>query len=86
MGDRPTNQSANQVTTPRLSREQRWGVASTVLASFFLGWAPILGKFAYRGGVTPFTLAAFRTVVAALFLWLVFILFGDARFLSRGVV
>ena len=45
------------------------------MASFFLGWAPILGKFAYRGGVTPFMLAAFRTVVAALLLWLVFILF-----------
>jgi drug/metabolite transporter (DMT)-like permease len=45
------------------------------LASFFLGWAPILGKFAYRGGVTPFTLAALRTVVAALLLWLVFVLF-----------
>jgi drug/metabolite transporter (DMT)-like permease len=59
----------------RLSREQRWGVASTIAASFFLGWAPVLGKFAYRGGVAPFTLAAFRTVVAALLLWLVFILF-----------
>ncbi len=75
MDDRPTDKSTNQPITPRLSREQRWGVASTVLASFFLGWAPILGKFAYRGGVTPFTLAAFRTIVAALFLWAVFILF-----------
>ena len=53
----------------RLSREQRQGVASTVTASFFLGWAPVLGKLAYRGGVTPFTLAAFRTVVAAGLIW-----------------
>jgi drug/metabolite transporter (DMT)-like permease len=59
----------------RLSREQRWGVASTILASFFLGWAPILGKLAYRGGVAPFTLAALRTIVAALLLWLAFLLF-----------
>ena len=58
-----------------LSREQRWGVVSTVMASFFLGWAPILGKLAYAGGVTPFTLAAFRTLVAVLLLWLPFVLF-----------
>jgi drug/metabolite transporter (DMT)-like permease len=46
---------------------------STVLASFFLGWAPILGKLAYRVGVTPFTLVAFRTLVAALLIWLAFL-------------
>ncbi len=59
----------------RLSREQRRGVVSTLMASFFLGWAPILGKLAYRGGVAPFTLAAFRTLVAALLLWLAFAFF-----------
>lgn len=46
-----------------------------VLASFFLGWAPILGKLAYAGGVTPYTLVALRTLVAALLLWLVFVFF-----------
>jgi drug/metabolite transporter (DMT)-like permease len=75
MDKRWVARSADQPARPRLSREQRWGVANTILASFFLGWAPILGKFAYRGGVTPFTLAALRTVVAALLLWLVFVLF-----------
>lgn len=75
MNNQHTVQRINEPTTPRLSREQRWGVVSTILASLFLSWAPILGKFAYRGGVTPFTLAAFRTVVAAMLLWLVFILF-----------
>jgi len=45
------------------------------MASFFLGWAPILGKLAYRGGVMPFTLAAIRTSVAALLLWLAFLFF-----------
>ena len=59
----------------RLSPEQRQGVVSTVMASFFLGWAPILGKLAYLGGVMPFTLAAIRTMVAALLLWLAFMLF-----------
>ncbi len=58
-----------------LSREQRQGVAATVVASFFLGWAPILGKMAYAYGVTPYTLVAFRTVVAALLLWLAFVIF-----------
>jgi drug/metabolite transporter (DMT)-like permease len=59
----------------RLSREQRLGIANTVLASFFLGWAPILGKIAYADAVTPFTLVAFRTILAALLVWVVFVLF-----------
>ena len=53
-----------------LSLDQRRGIVSTVLASFFLGWAPVLGKLAYRGGVAPFTLVACRTLMAALLLWL----------------
>jgi drug/metabolite transporter (DMT)-like permease len=57
-----------------MSREQRWGILCTGLASFFLGWAPILGKLALRSGVTPFTLVAFRTLVAALLIWLVFLI------------
>jgi drug/metabolite transporter (DMT)-like permease len=64
-----------QYRLPRLSREQRKGMLNTVMASFFLGWAPIFGKLAYRGGVAPFTLAALRTVMAALLLWLFFVLF-----------
>ena len=59
----------DDVEMNRLSQEHRQGVISTVLASFFLGWAPILGKFAYRAGVAPFTLVAFRTLLAALILW-----------------
>lgn len=71
-----------------LTREQRWGMVSTVAASFFLGWAPILGKLAYRGGVTPFTLVAFRTLVAALLIWLAFLFFWRRRILIswRGLV
>ncbi|HHN94226.1 MAG TPA: DMT family transporter [Anaerolineae bacterium] len=57
-----------------LSREQRKGIISTVAASFFLGWAPILGKLAYQGGVAPFTLAAFRTAAAAALIWLAFLI------------
>lgn len=58
-----------------LSHKQRQGVMATIIASFFLGWAPILGKLAYTGGVTPYTLVAFRTVAAALLIWLAFVLF-----------
>jgi drug/metabolite transporter (DMT)-like permease len=58
-----------------MSRGQFWGVVSTLLASFFLGWAPILGKMAYQRGITPFTLVTFRTVVAAMMLWLIFLIF-----------
>ncbi len=61
--------------TIKLSREQRWGVVSMILASFFLSWAPILGKLAYRSGVAPFTLAAIRTIVAASLLWATFLIF-----------
>lgn len=58
-----------------LSREKRLGVLSTLTSSFLLGWAPVLGKMAYAGGAEPFTLVAFRTAIAALFLWIVFLLF-----------
>ncbi|MGD8966555.1 MAG: DMT family transporter [Anaerolineae bacterium] len=56
----------------QLSKEKRLGVLSTVLSSFFLSWAPILGKMAYAGGATPFTVVSFRTAAAALLLWLIF--------------
>jgi drug/metabolite transporter (DMT)-like permease len=59
----------------RLSHKQRWGITYTILASFFLGWAPILGKIAYSDDVTPYTLVAFRTIAAALLLWTIFPLF-----------
>jgi len=54
------------------------GMVSAALASFFLGWAPILGKLAYRGGGQPFTVAAIRTLVAVLLLWLFYLLFWRA--------
>jgi len=58
----------------RIDKRKRAGVVSTILSSFFLGWAPILGKMAYGGGATPFTVVALRTAVAALLLWCVFLL------------
>ncbi|MEA3309930.1 MAG: DMT family transporter [Chloroflexota bacterium] len=50
------------------------GISSGLLASFLLGWAPILGKLAYRAGVDSITLAALRTIVAALLLLISYLL------------
>jgi len=57
------------------ARRRTMGVYSGVLASFLLGWAPILGKMAYHAGVASLTLASIRTVVAALFLFVAYLLF-----------
>ncbi len=45
------------------------GAQHALLASFFLGWAPVLGKLAYGEGVEPYTLATVRTLVAIALLW-----------------
>ena len=39
----------------------------------FLGMAPVLGKLAINGGAEPFTVAAIRTLIAALALWAVYL-------------
>lgn len=65
------------------SRGRVPGISSGLAASFLLGWAPILGKFAYRANVDPLTLAALRTAVAALFLWVVYLLFWRKRMVLR---
>lgn len=49
-------------------------MTSAALASFFLGWAPILGKLAYEGGVAPYTLTALRMLVAVGLMWGVYLL------------
>lgn len=59
------------------------GVYSGLLAAFLLGWAPILGKFAYKAQVSPTTLAVSRTIVAAIFLWVVYLLFWRERIFIR---
>ncbi len=55
------------------------GITSGLLSAFMLGWAPILGKFAYQAKVNPMTLAALRSGVAAVFLWLVYLIFWRKR-------
>ena len=58
-------------TTEQLEKQHTAGVYNGLLAAFLLGWAPILGKFAYKAQVTPINLAVYRAIVAALFLWLI---------------
>ena len=45
-----------------------------LLSPLFLGMAPVLGKLAYLGGSDPFTVAALRTTLAAVALWVVYLL------------
>ncbi len=46
------------------------------LSPLFLGMSPVLGKLAYMGGSDPFTVAAVRTVLAAVILWTLYLLFA----------
>lgn len=48
----------------------------TLLATpILLGVAPIFGKYAINAGATPFAVAAIRSVLAALILWVVYLIF-----------
>jgi drug/metabolite transporter (DMT)-like permease len=51
------------------------GTAFTLLSTVFFGMAPIFGKLAYRAHVGPFTLVSLRTVIAAIVLWLLYLVF-----------
>ena len=57
-------------------RAQQRGIAAALLSAVFLGSAPIFGKQAYAADMTPIALAAWRTLVAAAGLWLVYALIG----------
>jgi drug/metabolite transporter (DMT)-like permease len=51
------------------------GIAAAFLTPLFLGVAPIFGKLAMRAGADPFSVAAFRTVVAVAICWIGYALF-----------
>jgi len=50
-------------------------VAAAILTPVFLGVAPIFGKMALTAGADSFTVAALRTVVAVVLLWVVYLMF-----------
>lgn len=51
------------------------GVTASLLSPIFLGMAPVLGKFALAGGAEPFTVAALRTGMVVVLLWVGYFLF-----------
>jgi drug/metabolite transporter (DMT)-like permease len=55
-------------------------MAAALLTPMFMGLTPIFGKLAIRSGLDAYTLAALRTCLAALFLW-VFFLFFSRRYI-----
>ncbi|MHB8625073.1 MAG: DMT family transporter [Aggregatilineales bacterium] len=65
---------ADPIVSSASHKRSRWSESLTpvLLSPLFLGMAPILGKMAYAGGSDPFTLAALRTTLAALILWVVY--------------
>lgn len=56
-------------------RSNLQGAMAGLLTPLFLGVAPIFGKLAINAGADSFTVAAWRTVIAVFFLWLVYALF-----------
>ena len=58
-----------------LQSERERGMLAALLSTVCFGLAPIFGKLAYRAAVTPFTLAALRTVIAAALLWAFYLVF-----------
>jgi drug/metabolite transporter (DMT)-like permease len=58
-----------------VSENWQQGIAWALLSPLFLGTIPILAKLAYLAGVDVLTLVAFRTLFAALFLWLAALIF-----------
>lgn len=58
-----------------MMRPNARGVIAAFLTPLFLGMAPIFGKLAINAGSDSFTVAAWRTIIAVVFLWLIYILF-----------
>jgi drug/metabolite transporter (DMT)-like permease len=72
-----------QVGRYQLDRDQVLGVGAALLSAVFLGWAPIFGKLAYGEGMTPFTVVAVRTLLAAALLWAFYVVFWRSYILIK---
>jgi drug/metabolite transporter (DMT)-like permease len=51
------------------------GISSALASALFLGLAPVFGKQAINSGFSPFAVVAFRTVLAAILLLLIVVIF-----------
>lgn len=52
-----------------------YGFIAALITPILMGIAPIFGKLAIHAGVDPYTLAAIRTCMAALLLWMIYLAF-----------
>ncbi|MAT98023.1 MAG: hypothetical protein CL608_12830 [Anaerolineaceae bacterium] len=71
----PTEKEPEETSAQASSQQWSLGLLWGLLSPLFLGIVPILAKVAYAAGVNVLTVVAFRTVIAAVFLWLGMLLF-----------
>jgi drug/metabolite transporter (DMT)-like permease len=73
----PKDTDDETVVSTNQLHQQQWnlGLLWGLLSPLFLGIVPVLAKVAYAAGVNVLTVVAFRTVIAALFLWAGMLLF-----------
>lgn len=58
-----------------MEHQKRTDIMFSFMSPVFLGMAPLFGKLAYQSGSDPFTVAAIRTVIAAVILWVLYAIF-----------
>ncbi len=71
----PSNKEHQEATTHASGQQWHLGLLWGLLSPIFLGLVPILAKVAYAAGVNVLTVVAFRTVIAAVLIWLGMLLF-----------
>ena len=57
------------------SQERNSGLIAALMTAVLMGSTPIFGKLAIHSGFDPFTLSALRTTLAAVTLWIIYLLF-----------
>jgi drug/metabolite transporter (DMT)-like permease len=66
----PTDSPPTNKSTPTTHQQWQQGLVWALLSPLFLGFIPILAKIAYTAGRDVLTVVTFRTLFAALLLWL----------------
>ncbi|MCP4417581.1 MAG: DMT family transporter [Chloroflexi bacterium] len=69
------NEKSHEIPISGSSQQWQLGLLWGLLSPLFLGIIPILAKVSYAAGVNVLTVVAFRTVIAAAFMWLGMLLF-----------
>jgi drug/metabolite transporter (DMT)-like permease len=71
----PKNENSQETVVANSNQQWQLGLLWGLLSPLFLGIIPILAKVAYAAGVNVLTVVAFRTVIAAVFMWIGMLLF-----------